>query len=284
MTVTRRDAVVGGAVVGATAFASRAFAGWQPNEMYPDPAVQVLDPSFNKYRLFNASVERLATGMRWCEGPVWIGDARCLLWSDIPSNAIMRWDEETGQTSVFRKPSNNANGNTRDRQGRLITCEHGGRRVSRTEYDGTITTLIDRFEGKPLNSPNDVVVKSDDTIWFTDPPFGIGGHYEGNFATPELPFNVYRLDPKSGRATVVTGEFRDRTGSHSRRTRRSSTSSPRVTRPIERSACSTSERTGSYPTAASSSMQARAARRTVFASIQTGISGAAGAWAATKMA
>jgi gluconolactonase len=119
----------------------------------------------------------------------------------------MRWDEESGRLSVYRKPSNNANGNTRDRQGRLVTCEHDARRVTRTEYDGSITVLIDKFEGKPLNSPNDVVVKSDDTIWFTDPPFGILGNYEGHVATPELPTNVYRLDPRSGRATVAAGDI-----------------------------------------------------------------------------
>jgi gluconolactonase len=129
------------------------------------------------------------------------------LWSDIPNNRIMRWDEETGRASVYRKPSNFANGNTRDRQGRLVTCEHDTRRLTRTEYDGTVTVLIDKFESKPLNSPNDVVVKSDDSIWFTDPPFGILGNYEGHVATPELPTNVYRLDPKSGRAMVVAGDI-----------------------------------------------------------------------------
>ncbi len=183
--------------------AQSAFGKWEPSERYPDPAVQVLDPSFNKYRLALASVERLATGMRWCEGPVYFGDARCLLWSDIPNNRIMRWDEETGGVSIYRKPSNNANGNTRDRQGRLVTCEHDTRRVTRTEYDGSLTVLIDRFDGKKLNSPNDVVVKSDDTIWFTDPEFGILGNYEGHVDTSELPMNVYRFDPRSGRATVV---------------------------------------------------------------------------------
>src|SRR5262249_12926670 len=101
-----------------------ALGGWEPSDRYPDPAIKSLDPSFNRYRLFNASVERLATGMRWCEGPAWFGDARCLIWSDIPNNALMRWDEETGAVSVYRKPSNHANGNTRDRQGRLISCEH----------------------------------------------------------------------------------------------------------------------------------------------------------------
>ena len=185
---------------------------WQPSQRYPDPAVQVLDPSFAKYRLLLAGVERIAGGMRWCEGPVYFGDLRCLLWSDIPNNRIMRWDEETGRVSVFRKSSSNASGNTRDRQGRLVTCEHDSRRVTRTEYDGTITVLIDRFDGKPLNSPNDVVVKSDDSIWFTDPPFGILGNYEGHVATPELPTNVYRLDPRSGRTTVVAGDIKGPNG------------------------------------------------------------------------
>ena len=119
----------------------------------------------------------------------------------------MRWDEETGAASVFRKPSNHANGNTRDRQGRLVTCEHEGRRVTRTEYDGSITVILDRFEGKRLNSPNDVVVKSDGSIWFTDPPFGILGNYEGEQAAPELPTNVYRVDGRTAAATVVTGDI-----------------------------------------------------------------------------
>jgi gluconolactonase len=173
---------------------------------YPDPAVQVVDPSFAKHRLNLAAVERLATGFRWCEGPVWFGDGRFLLWSDIPNNRMLKWEEETGAVHVFRKPSSNSNGNTRDRQGRLVTCEHDARRVTRTEHDGTITVVADRLEGKPLNSPNDVVVKSDDSIWFTDPPFGILGHYEGHPATPELPTNVYRVDGKTGELTVVTGE------------------------------------------------------------------------------
>jgi len=141
--VSRRDffASAGSFALAATA-ASGALARWEPSEVYPDPAIQILDPSFAKYRIAQTSVERIATGMRWCEGPVWFGDARCLLWSDIPNNRIMRWDEETGRVSVFRKPSNNANGNTRDRQGRLVTCEHDTRRVTRTEYDGTVTVLM----------------------------------------------------------------------------------------------------------------------------------------------
>jgi len=170
---------------------------------YPDPAVQILDPSFAKYRIFHSALERLATGFRWAEGPAWFGDGRYLLWSDIPNDRILRWEEETGRVSVFRKPSNFANGNTRDRQGRLVTCEHDSRRVTRTEYDGTITVLLDRFDGRRLNSPNDVVVKSDDSIWFTDPPFGILGNYEGHVAEPELPTNCYRIDARTGRAAVV---------------------------------------------------------------------------------
>jgi gluconolactonase len=180
---------------------------WEPSQRYPDPAVQVLHQSFAKYRLAQAAVERLATGFRWAEGPVWFGDGRFLLWSDIPNDRIMKWEEETGAVGMFRKPSNNANGNTRDRQGRLITCEHDARRVTRTEYDGTITVLLDRFDEKPLNSPNDVVVKSDDSIWFTDPPFGILGYYEGHLAPQELPANVYRLDARTGKATVVAGDI-----------------------------------------------------------------------------
>jgi gluconolactonase len=176
---------------------------WQPSLRYPDPAIQVLHPSFEKYRLPLAGIERLATGMRWCEGPVWFGDARCLLWSDIPNNRIMRWDEETGALSVYRRPSNNANGHTRDRQGRLVSCEHDARRVTRTEYDGSITVICDRYEGKRLNSPNDVIVKSDGSIWFSDPMFGILGNYEGHVDTSELPMAVYRVDGTTGTATIV---------------------------------------------------------------------------------
>jgi gluconolactonase len=181
--------------------------GWQPASRYPDPAVVSLDKRFDAYRIGLAAVERLYTGCRWAEGPVWFGDARCLLWSDIPNNRILRWDEETGHVTTYRRPANFANGHTRDRQGRLVTCEHGSRSVTRTEYDGSITTLISHFDGKPLNSPNDVVVKSDGSIWFTDPTFGILGHYEGHKATPELPMNVYRLDPETGRATVAADDI-----------------------------------------------------------------------------
>jgi gluconolactonase len=174
---------------------------------YPDPAVRVLDPRFNALRIASASVECLYEGARWSEGPVWFGDGRYLLWSDIPNNRILRWDEATGEVGTLRQPSNNANGHTRDREGRLVSCEHLTRRVTRTEYDGSITVLADRFEGKPLNSPNDVVVKSDGSIWFSDPTFGIDGFYEGEQQTPQLKPAVYRIDGQSGEVTLMTDDF-----------------------------------------------------------------------------
>jgi gluconolactonase len=180
---------------------------WEPAIGYPDPAVRVLHPDFNKYRLPMASVERLYTGCRWSEGPVYFGDARCVLWSDIPNDRILRWDEETGAVSVYRKTSWNANGNTRDRQGRLVTCEHRGRRVTRTEHDGAITVLADSYDGKPLNSPNDVVVAADGAVWFTDPVFGILGYYEGEKKTPELAPAVYRIDGQTGAIRKMTDEI-----------------------------------------------------------------------------
>jgi gluconolactonase len=203
MQMTRRSIVAAAAMTGLTRTALAA--DWQPNR-YPDSAIKVLDPSFNKYKPGIVGIERIATGMTWCEGPVWFGDHRCLLWSDIPNNRIMRWDEETGSVTQFRKPSDQANGNTRDRQGRLISCEHRARRLTRTEYDGEITVLADRFDGKRLNSPNDVIVKSDDSIWFTDPFYGIRNNYNGSVDTQELPMNVYRID-KAGRMTVVAGDI-----------------------------------------------------------------------------
>lgn len=167
---------------------------------------QIIDPQFGTFVMFNAPVEKLCTGFRWAEGPVWFGDADCLLFSDIPNNRIMRWSESTG-LSVYRQPANFTNGHTRDRQGRLISCEHGSRSITRTEYDGTITTLASSYDGKRLNSPNDIVVKSDGTIWFTDPHYGIVTDYEGHRAEQELPCHVYRFDPTTGALDIMEDSF-----------------------------------------------------------------------------
>lgn len=161
-------------------------------------------PVFDTYVLGNAPVKQLATGFDWVEGPVWFGDADCLLFSDIPNNRIMRWSPQTG-ISIYREPSNYSNGHTRDLAGRLISCEHGTRRVTRTEHDGTITVLADQFDGKRLNSPNDVIVKSDGSVWFSDPHYGIMTNYEGFKSEQELPCNVYRIDPDTGAiAAMIT--------------------------------------------------------------------------------
>lgn len=182
-----------------------------PNQRYPDPAIEILDPSFARYRINSSTLEQVATGARWLEGPVWFGDGRYLLVSDIPNNRIMRYDEATGEWGVFRSSANYTNGLARDRQGRLISCEHLTRRVTRTEYDGSITVLADNYKGKRLNSPNDIVCKSDGSIWFTDPPFGIGGEWEGEKAEPELPHSVYRISP-GGELSLVTDEMKGPNG------------------------------------------------------------------------
>jgi gluconolactonase len=209
ITDSRRDFLKVSAGTGLAALGSVVSAQsfeFKPNQRYPDPSVQILDPSFSKYRIYSSSVEQVGSGMRWAEGPVWFGDGRYLLVSDIPNNRIMRYDEAAGTFSVFRHPANFSNGLTRDRQGRLLACEHLTRSVTRTEYDGRITVLADKFDGKRLNSPNDIVCRSDGSIWFTDPPFGIGGNWEGDKATPELPHSVYRIAP-DGKLTLVTSEL-----------------------------------------------------------------------------
>lgn len=203
---TRRNLMAGAFAGAAAGFAQAQSFDFKPNQRYPDPSVQLLDPGFGKYRIYSSSVEQLYSGMRWAEGPVWFGDGRYLLVSDIPNNRILRWDEASGRTSVFRHPSNFANGLVRDRQGRLIACEHLTRRITRTEYNGSITVLADNYNGKRLNSPNDIVCQSDGSIWFTDPPFGIGGHWEGDKATPELPHSVYRIDP-AGKLNLVLDDL-----------------------------------------------------------------------------
>jgi len=167
---------------------------------------EIIDPRFRSMVLPNAPLEKLAEGFRWLEGPVWFADLQCLLFSDIPNNRVMRWTA-SGGVSVFRQPSHFANGHTRDREGRLIGCLHGGRAVVRTELDGSLTTLVDRYQGKRLNSPNDVVVKSDGTIWFSDPPYGIQTDYEGGKHPSELPANLYRFDPHDGSTTVAAGDI-----------------------------------------------------------------------------
>ena len=192
-----------------------------PGSVYPDPHLESMvkpnEPTFGPagFPAFagTMAVERVATGFRWAEGPVYFPAGRMVLFSDIPNNRIMRLVEDDNHVSVFRQPSMNSNGNTIDREGRLITCEHSGRRVTRTELDGSITIIADSYNGKKLNSPNDAVVASDGSIWFTDPIYGIGGYYEGIKAAPEQEkHNVYRVDPKSGNIKVVVDDFAEPNG------------------------------------------------------------------------
>ena len=169
---------------------------------------EALSPEFEACFIGHARVERLWTGARWSEGPAWFPAGRYVTWSDIPNNRMMRWDETDGSVSIFRQPANNCNGHTMDGQGRLVSCEHLTRRVTRTEHDGSITVLADNWQGKRLNSPNDVVVKSDGSIWFTDPSYGIMMDYEGDRADSEIgACHVYRIDPGTGEATAVATDF-----------------------------------------------------------------------------
>ncbi len=169
---------------------------------------EVHDPRFNECLTGHGRVERLWSGARWAEGPAWFAAGRYLLWSDIPNNRMLRYDETDGSVSVFRSPSNNSNGNTVDREGRLVSCEHLARRVSRTEHNGAITVIADNYEGNRFNSPNDVVVKSDGSIWFTDPPYGHLTDYEGEQGVSEIGnANVYRVDPMSGEVSPVCVDF-----------------------------------------------------------------------------
>ena len=171
------------------------------------PDYEIFDPRFNRYIMANCKVEKLYTGTLWAEGPCYFGDGNYVVWSDIPNDRMMRWIDGLG-THVFRLPANHTNGHTRDRQGRLVSCEHGARRVSRTELDGTVITLADRYQGKRLNSPNDVVVKSDGSVWFTDPTYGIDSDYEGTKAASEIGgSHVYRLDPENGDLQIVGDDF-----------------------------------------------------------------------------
>ncbi len=174
---------------------------------YPDPDIIALDDRFRRYILFNTPIRRHHVGTLWAEGPAWNGSGRYLVWSDIPNNRQMRWLEEDDHVSVFRSPSNHSNGNTFDHEGRQISCEHSGRRVARYEHSGEVTVIADTYDGSRLNSPNDAVVHPDRSIWFTDPPYGIRGNYEGLPAESELPFAVYRVDGATGAITRVTDEI-----------------------------------------------------------------------------
>jgi len=170
--------------------------------------VSVLDPRFHRIVPGTARIERLWTGARWSEGPAWFPAHNTLVWSDIPNDRMLRYDALSGHVATFRQPARNSNGNTVDRQGRLVTCEHGGRQVTRTEHDGRITVLASHYRGKRLNSPNDVVVKSDGSIWFTDPDYGILSDYEGDKSAGEIgACHVYRIDGQSGELTVVADDF-----------------------------------------------------------------------------
>ena len=173
-----------------------------------DTEFEILDRAFLRCVRTSARIEKLFEGCRWAEGPAYFPASRSLVWSDIPNDRMLRWDETTGATGVFRQPAGYSNGNTVDREGRLVSCEHGGRRVSRTEHDGSVITIADRYDGKRLNSPNDLVVKSDGSIWFTDPAYGIDSDYEGNKAESEIgACHVYRVDPASGTCVIVADDF-----------------------------------------------------------------------------
>jgi gluconolactonase len=169
---------------------------------------EVIDPRFRRLAMINVHVEKLYTGCRWAEGPAWFAAGRYLVWSDIPNDRMLRWDETDASVSVFRQPAMNTNGHTVDGEGRLVSCEHRGRCVSRTEHDGRRVVLAERFDGKRLNSPNDLVVKSDGSIWFTDPSYGIDSEYEGDAARSEVgACRVYRIDPADGSLSVVADDF-----------------------------------------------------------------------------
>lgn len=173
-------------------------------QRYPDRDLVVVDPRFGKYKIGNAAIQRLYTGMAWAEGPAWSCAGRYLIWSDIPNDVQRRWLDEDGHISAFRYPANNSNGNTFDWEGRLVSCEHGTRRVVRHEHRGGITVLADRWNGKPFNAPNDVVVHPDGGVWFSDPGYGSMGNYEGNQGALEIKEAVYRIDPKTAAIEMVT--------------------------------------------------------------------------------
>ena len=199
-------ALAGAALAPLAARAQRDWSGNNPVR-YPDPDLVILDPRFAKYRIGNTPIQRHHTGTLWAEGPAWNGAGRFLVWSDIPNNRQMRWLEEDGHVSEFRNPSGYSNGNTFDYQARQISCEHGNRRVVRYEPDGKVTVLADKWQGKPLNAPNDAVVDPDGGIWFTDPGYGSLLNYEGFKNELELKEAIYRIDGASGQISLVTDEI-----------------------------------------------------------------------------
>ncbi len=212
-TLNRRDfvtaavAAAAGAVLSPVgALADRDWSGKNPAR-YPDADIIVLDSRFAKYTIGNTPIQRLYTGCLWAEGCVWSGEGRYLVWSDIPNNRQLRWLEEDGHVSVFRAPSGNSNGNTFDFEGRQLSCEHGNRRVVRYELNGGVTVLADKWQGKPLNAPNDIVVHPDGGVWFTDPGYGSMMNYEGNKGELQIKEAVYRIDSKSGKMDLVTDEL-----------------------------------------------------------------------------
>lgn len=180
---------------------------WSQPVRYPDPDIVSLDPRFDKIKLGNTPIQRLHTGTLWAEGPAWNAVGRYLLWSDIPNDRQLRWLEEDGHVSVFRKPAGNSNGNTFDFEGRQLSCEHGNRRVVRYEHNGKATVIASEFEGKPLNAPNDIVVDPNGDIWFTDPGYGSLMNYEGNKGPLHLKEAVYRVDGRSGKISKVTDDI-----------------------------------------------------------------------------